>query len=125
MLAQNMEKLITTLQEKPFQKWGLDFIEPIKLMNHYFSNWYILIATDCATKWVEAKALHTNIIVVTRKFSYNHILTQFSCPLTIVTEEGTHFINNVDRYLIDHSILIHTNSTVYYPQGKGQTKQSF
>jgi hypothetical protein len=24
-----MEKLITTLPKKPFQKWGLDFIGPI------------------------------------------------------------------------------------------------
>jgi hypothetical protein len=29
LLAQNMEKLITTLPKKPFQKWGLDFIGPI------------------------------------------------------------------------------------------------
>jgi hypothetical protein len=32
MLAQNMAKLIITLPKKPFQKWGLDFIIPIKLM---------------------------------------------------------------------------------------------
>jgi hypothetical protein len=39
ILTQNMEKLITTLPEEPFQKWGLDFIEPIKLASHYFGNW--------------------------------------------------------------------------------------
>jgi hypothetical protein len=31
MLTQNLAKLITTLLEEPFQKWGLDFIGPIKL----------------------------------------------------------------------------------------------
>jgi len=85
--------------EKPFQKWRLDFIEPIKLVSHYSSNRYILVATNYPTKWVEARALHTNIVVVTTKFLYDHILTRFGCPLTIVTNQGTHFINNV-IYLI-------------------------
>ncbi len=38
LLAQNMTKSIDTLLEKPFQKWGLDFIGPIKLASHYSSN---------------------------------------------------------------------------------------
>jgi hypothetical protein len=75
MLAQNMENLITTLHEKPFQKCGLDFIEPNKPTSHSFGNRYILIGIDYAIKWVEAKALHTNIIIITTKFLYDHILT--------------------------------------------------
>jgi hypothetical protein len=38
LLAQNMAKLITIILEEPFQKWGLDFIEPIKSTSHYFGN---------------------------------------------------------------------------------------
>jgi hypothetical protein len=38
LLAQTMAKLITTMLEKPFWKWGLDFIEPIKLLSRYSSN---------------------------------------------------------------------------------------
>jgi hypothetical protein len=85
--------------EESFQKWGLDFIGPINPMNHYFSNWYILVTTNYPTKCVEVKALHTDIIVVITKLLYDHILTQIGYPMTIVTDQDTHFINDV-IYLI-------------------------
>jgi hypothetical protein len=75
LLAQNMANLIITLPEEPFQKWGLNFIGPIKPASFFSGNWNILVAIDYATKWVEAKTLHTNTTVVTMKFSYHHILT--------------------------------------------------
>jgi len=49
---------------------------------------------------------------------------RFGCPLTIVTNQGTHFINNVIIYFIDHFNFKHTSFIVYYPQGNGQTKST-
>ena len=48
-------KLITTLPAKPFLKWGLDFVQPVKKTRHTGKR-YILVATDYATKSVEARA---------------------------------------------------------------------
>jgi hypothetical protein len=90
-----MAKLITTLLEKPFQKWGLNFIIPIKSASHYFNNWYILVVTNYAIKWVEARALQTNATIIIVKFVYDHILIRFGCPLIIVIDQGTHFITMV------------------------------
>ena len=42
-------KLITTLPAKPFMKWGLDFVGPVKKTRHKRKR-YILVATDYATK---------------------------------------------------------------------------
>jgi hypothetical protein len=37
-----------------------------------------------------------------------------------MTNQSTHLINDVIRYLIDHFILRHISYTVYYPQGNRQ-----
>jgi hypothetical protein len=63
-------------------------------------NKYILVATYYATRWVEAKALKTNIVIIIVKFLYEYILTKFGCPLTIVIDQGVHFINDIIKYLI-------------------------
>jgi hypothetical protein len=120
MLTQNLTKLIIILPTEPFQKWGLDFIEHVKLASQMSSNQYILVATDYVTKWVEAQALRTNIAAIIAKFLYEHILTRFGCLLIIVTNQSTHIINDVITYLTNHFIFRHTNSMVYYPQGNGQ-----
>jgi hypothetical protein len=85
LVTHNLAKLITTFLKEPFMKCGLDFMGPIKQTRGYTCNKYILVATDYATKWVEARALKISIVVITTKFLYECIFTKFGCPLTIVT----------------------------------------
>jgi hypothetical protein len=73
------------------------------------------VVVDYATKRVEAKALKTNIVVVTTKFLYDCIFTRFGCPLTIVIDQGVHFINDVIKHLTYHFLLKLLNSITYYP----------
>ena len=114
-------KLITTLPAEPFMKWGLDFVGPIKKTRHTGKR-YILVATDYATKWVEARALRTNSAQETAQFLYESILTRFGCPLHLVSDQGSHFLNGTIQVLTEHFLLRHTTSTTYYPQGNGQAE---
>jgi hypothetical protein len=103
-------------------KRGLYFIGPIKPIGRLARNKYILVAIDYATKWVKAKALKTNIVIVTTRFMYEYILIIFGCPLTIVTNQGVHFINDTIKHLTNRFLLKHVSSTTYYPQGNGQVE---
>ncbi len=80
-------------------KWGLDFIGPIKPRKRLIGKIYILVVTDYATKWVEAKAFKTNTTIIITSFLYEYILTRFGCPLTIVLNQGVHFINDTIKHL--------------------------
>jgi hypothetical protein len=80
-------------------KRGLDFISPIKLTWKLTTNRYILVVTYYVIKWVEAKTLKTNIVEIIMKFMYEYILTKFGCPLTIVTYQEVHSINDTIKHL--------------------------
>jgi hypothetical protein len=77
------------------------------------------VAIDYA-KLVEAISLRINIIIIRAKFLYDCILTRFGCPLTIIINQGVHFINEAIKHLITHFLLKHVSSITYYPQGNGQ-----
>lgn len=49
---------------------------------------------------MEAKPLCTNTAVVTVTFTYKNIITRFECPLEIVSNQGTHFVNAVIEELL-------------------------
>jgi hypothetical protein len=96
-------------------KLGLNFKGPIKLARRLTGNKFILVAIDYAIKWVETKALKTNIVVVIAKFLYEYILPKFGCPLAIVTYQRVCFINEIIKHMTKQFLLKHVNSTTYYP----------
>jgi hypothetical protein len=62
------------------------------------------------------RTLRTNIAIVTTIFLYGCTLTRFGSPLTVVTNQGINFINDAIKYLTNHYLLKHVNSTTYYLQ---------
>jgi transposase InsO family protein len=100
--------------EAPFQKWGLDFIVEINPHSSAQHRW-ILTATDCFTKWVEAIPTRKATDSVVIDFLEENILARFGCPRKIVTDNAHAFksmemINFCQKYNI---VLGH--STTYYP----------
>lgn len=55
---------------------------------------------------------------------YEFILTRFGCPFTLVSDQGTHFINDTIEVLTIHFLLRHTDCTTHYPHVKNQAKST-
>ncbi len=67
--------------------------------------WLLLIMQQI--KWVEAKALKTNMVVVIVQFIYEFIIAKFGCPFTLVSDQGTHIINEAIKILTTHFLIRH------------------
>ena len=109
--------------EKPFQQWGLDFIGEIHPSSFGHHKW-ILTATDYFTKWIKAIPCRQANDSTIMQFLETNILSRFSCPEKIITDNATAF--KFKRMIIFfhkyHITLGH--SIAYYPQGNGLAKSS-
>ena len=77
----------------PFDKWGMDFIDPIAPPSNGKS--YILVCTDYLIKWVEVKAMkhaHDEKVV---EFLYEDIFTHYGVPKELVTNQGAQLTSNL------------------------------
>nr|GEU28852.1 DNA-directed DNA polymerase [Tanacetum cinerariifolium] len=70
-----------------FEVWRIDFMGPFPNSK---GNKYILVIVDYLSKWVEAKALHTNDARVVVKF-LKSLFSWFGTPKAIISDRGTHF----------------------------------
>ena len=99
----------------PFAKWGIDFIGPIFPISARRKR-YIILATDYATKWVEAKATRKNDAETAATFLFEEILMRFGHPLELVSDQGTHFLNDVIADITTKYLIKHRKTTPYNPK---------
>lgn len=61
-----------------FSKWGVDYMtcKPCSAEGH----WYIIVAVDYFTKWVEAMPTLSNDGKTTTQFLFNHVISHFGVP---------------------------------------------
>ena len=104
-----------------FDIWGIDFMGPFPSSNGYF---YILVAVDYVSKWVEAIATKTNDKHEVLKFVKNNIFSRFGIPRAIISDNGTHFKNSTFRTLLAKYGVDFRLSTPYHPQTCGQVEVS-
>ena len=66
------------------------------------------------TKWAEAEPIETCTKEVATKFIYENIIRRFGWPLTLISDQGTHIVNEtihvlLNKFLIDHKMTLLKN----------------
>ncbi len=72
---------------------------------------------------IEPKDLYHERVRIPYNF-FRCSLTKFRCSLTIIIDQGVHFINDIIKHLIEHFFKKHVSSITYYPRGNGQAEST-
>ncbi|CAL9019012.1 unnamed protein product, partial [Prunus brigantina] len=119
--ARNQMPLTNILIIDIFDVWGIDFMGPFPT-SYGFE--YILVAVDYVSKWVEAIATRTNDAKVVISFLKGNIFTRFGTPRAIISDGGSHFVNQAFAALLKKYGVTHKVATPYHPQTSGQVEIS-
>jgi transposase InsO family protein len=110
------------LQE--FDKWEIDYMGPINPPPKRTGERYIITVIEYLTRWAEAAPVTYCSAKTTAHFLFEQVITRFWCPRVLMRDQGTHFINNTIRAMLEEFEVHHQKSTPYHPQANG-TIESF
>ena len=87
-----------TLQE--FEKWAINFVGPINPPGKCTRSRYIITVTEYLTRCTKESAVKECSSTIAMHFIFDDIITRFGCPKILMSDQGTHFINNNIKALI-------------------------
>ena len=102
-----------------FDKWAIEFVGPINHPGKNTGAHYITTATYYFTRWTEAKTVKDFNKKTTTHFIFENILIIFGFPKTLMSDQGTHFVNNTIQALKMEFNMHHYKITSYHPQENG------
>ncbi|GKA01455.1 reverse transcriptase domain-containing protein, partial [Tanacetum coccineum] len=114
--------MISVTSAWPFMKWGMDIMGPI--LEGPGRVKYLIVAIDYFTKWMEAKPLATITGKQVVNFTYDNIVCRFGIPATIITDNGTQFVNDPFKKWAEKLKIQLIFTSVYYPQGNGAVERA-
>jgi transposase InsO family protein len=102
-----------------FEKWAIDFVGPINPLGKGTGTRYIIIATEYLTRWAKARAVRDCSATTVVRFIFDDIITKFGCLKILMSDQGTHFINNTIESLTEEFVVHHEKRTPYHSQANG------
>ena len=100
--------------EEPFQLIDIDYCGPFKPTPR--GNQYVLCITDYFTRWITAIVLPDCLAQITAQTLFNNYICQYGVPLAILSDQGTHFKNQLMESIAKLIGYNHIFSSVYHSQ---------
>jgi transposase InsO family protein len=101
----------------PFDRVGIDIVGPLPVTAR--NNKYIVVATEYLTKWPEARAIPAADAFNVASFIFEDIICRHGCPRELLSDQGSHFCNQVVDSLCNKMKVRHRLSSAYHPQTNG------
>ncbi|CAF3293289.1 unnamed protein product, partial [Rotaria socialis] len=101
----------------PFLLIGIDYCGPLQQTPR--ENRYILVITDYFTRFVSAVALPTCTAEATAQALFNEYFCKYGIPAVILSDQGSHFRNQLMENIKQLIGYNHIYSTPYHPQTNG------
>ncbi|KAL7286452.1 hypothetical protein TKK_0019398 [Trichogramma kaykai] len=109
--------IITDTTSRPFEKLSLDFYGPLKHSSR--KNHYVLTMQDWLSKFIILTPCKKANAHEVAKALIERVICYFGPPSSILTDNGTHFQNNLLRDLANIFKITKLRSCVYRPQTQG------
>jgi hypothetical protein len=87
----------------PFEIWAIDLSDPFPKRAKRTGVKYIITTVKYLTKWEEEEPVENCTKETMTKFIYENIVTRFGYPLTLINDQGTHFVNGTIEILLKSS----------------------
>jgi transposase InsO family protein len=111
--------LAPKLTLKLFEKWVIDFVEPINPLGRCTGARYIITTIEYLTRWEESREFKDCSASTTAQFIFEDIITRFGCLKILMSDQGTHFINKTIEALTLEFEVHHHTITPYHPHVNG------
>lgn len=63
--------------------------------------WYIITAIEYLSRWVEEWPMKDCTTTTAVKFLFEYVLTRFGCPNILMSDRGTHFLNETISAILE------------------------
>nr|XP_025631192.1 uncharacterized protein K02A2.6-like [Arachis hypogaea] len=86
--------------------------------------WYLIVAIDYYTNWIEAEPLASITAAQCRKFLWRQVITRFGILEIVISDNGTQFTDRKFREFLEGMHVSHRFSSVEHPQTNGQVESA-
>lgn len=99
-----------------FMKFVVEFLGSINPRVHHSHAQCIITLTYYLTIWAEFAPVKYCTTCTTTKFIFENVITQFGCPHSLKSDQGTHSINQTFTSLLQNFMIQQHKRTSHYPQ---------